>query len=690
MSQRPFTGLLSNELIQSNLRVQRKEFLQAQALVIAATLLLGSLVPTFSQQPSPAPPQRPEQEEQDEVVRVNSNLVQADAVVLDGRGRQVSDLQASDFEIVEDGAVRRPEYAQYVAVEGGAQVKPPADGRLAANEVRRSIVFVVSNPLIEFKNNYISDARPFDLPVSSVLLPMVLADSRASAKVLTRFVDEQMGPHDLAAIRDSEGKPGPFTELTADRASLKHAVEHVQADPLKKAPKVTVIYTGSLWILQEWVEQNLRVIAMLDAAVEQLSRLPGRRVLVLVSRGMLYGMNVKGVERVRERMHEVIAKANRAGVTVYTLNPMGPDVANLRGGGLQDNGGMMILADETGGRAIFNRNDLAEGFAGVLEESRGYYLLGYNPGQEASERPHKIQVRVRRSGLRVQARSTAYSRGADPRGPVSRPQLNEVLNSPLAFRDLDLNMTPLFLSPDGKSARIMSVVNIDLANAERETRADGSRAFNLDVIGRVTAPDGSVVYQQGKNYTLNAARADAAPPRVVNYWFELEASLPGFYQINVAVRDAVSGRAGNVTQFVEVADLSRGLGTSSLLLSSASNEASDAPPPLAGGESLSAYSRRVFPAGATLRYQCYVYNATRDGTDGASSLQVQLTLRRGSVAQAVTPARPVTQPDNPVFIGGDIPLEGMPPGRYTLEASITDQRSHATRTIVSQPFQITN
>jgi hypothetical protein len=67
-----------------------------------------------------------------------------------------------------------------------------------------------------------------------------------------------------------------------------------------------------------------------------------------------------------------------------------------------------------------------------------------------------------------------------------------------------------------------------------------------------------------------------------------------------------------------------------------------------------------------------------------------MTLKRGGTAQAVTPTRSVTQLDNPVFVGGDIPLEGMPPGRYTLEASIIDKRSRATRTVVSAPSQITN
>jgi VWFA-related protein len=580
-----------------------------------------------------------------------------------------------------------------VQVEGGEQSAPLPDHRLGANEVRRSIIFLVANPLIEIKNNFFSESQPFALPPSRLLQSAVVTDARAAARVLTRFVDQQMGPYDLAAIRESEGSPGSFSVLTADRSVLRRAVKRVQADPLKKGPKVTIIFTGSTPILQEWVQQNLRVIRMMDSAVDQLGRLPGRRALVLLSRGMLHGWNVLGTERVRAAMQELIAKANRAGVTVYTLNPRGPDPANLWGGGLQDNGGLMNLASETGGRAIFNANDLTQGFAGVLEENRGYYLLGYNPGQEAFARPHKIRVRVRRQGVHVQARSTAYASSTDLRGPVSRPQLVEVLDSPLAFSDIKLSLTPLFLSPDGRAARIISLVNIDLTTAERETRTDGSRAINLDVIGRVTSPDGRIVYQKGRSYALNIPSADAERTltRGIDYWFDLDANAPGHYRIDIAVRDAGSGRAGNATQFIEVVDLSRGgLSASSLFLSAAVDDAVTASTSFPGEESLPTYVRRVFPAGGALRYQCYVYNARGDESSRASHIQVQMTIKRDGVAQAVTPARTISQTDAPIFVGGDIMLGGLPPGRYTLEAAITDMDSRTTRAVVSSDFQISN
>jgi hypothetical protein len=460
----------------------------------------------------------------------------------------------------------------------------------------------------------------------------------------------------------------------------------------------------------------------------------------------------------------------------------------------------MTLARETGGRAIFNTNDLTEGFAGVLEENRGYYLLGYNPGEEAVGRPHNIQVKVRRSlqqaGMRVQARRTAYATGIGAKGAVSRAELGDVLNSPLAFRDVKLSLTPLFLSPDGVNARVISLLNIDLSQVEKTmTSEDGSQSINLDVVGQVTAPDGKVIYRKARNYPLNIPRADFARllNRGIDYWFDIDAQMPGHYQVRVAVRDAKSGRTGNASRVIEVADLSHGsLSASSLLLSRTNAEGSavspgtststqsispapsdspapatpstlsvlPAPPtsstsptppasppsppsppspsPLApptspvpsGAEDLSAYSRREFPMGGTLRYQFYVYNAQRRSSRGqpnssteqqaqaATNVIIEVVIKRDGVTQASTPARLVSNivtdtvsnivsdagstnaansvistgfasaANTPILVGGDVTLGTLPPGTYTLEITITDTLSKAARTVISTDFQI--
>ena len=79
---------------------------------------------------------------------------------------------------------------------------------------------------------------------------------------------------------------------------------------------------------------------------------------------------------------------------------------------VQDIDSLQHLASETGGRAIYATNDVRVGFAQVLEENRGYYLLGFNPGDEEPGRAHKVKVILKRPGLKVQVCGTAYTRSS--------------------------------------------------------------------------------------------------------------------------------------------------------------------------------------------------------------------------------------------------------------------------------------
>ena len=50
------------------------------------------------------------------VFRINSTLVQIDAVVTDAKGNQVSNLTANDFEVYADGVPQRITHFSYVAI----------------------------------------------------------------------------------------------------------------------------------------------------------------------------------------------------------------------------------------------------------------------------------------------------------------------------------------------------------------------------------------------------------------------------------------------------------------------------------------------------------------------------------------------------------------------------------------------
>ena len=64
-----------------------------------------------------------------------------------------------------------------------------------------------------------------------------------------------------------------------------------------------------------------------------------------------------------------------------------------------------MLAENTDGRAIVNRNDLGVGMKQIIRDSSGYYLLGYNSTQAPTDgKFHAIKVNVKRKGVDVRAR----------------------------------------------------------------------------------------------------------------------------------------------------------------------------------------------------------------------------------------------------------------------------------------------
>ena len=85
---------------------------------------------------------------------------------------------------------------------------------------------------------------------------------------------------------------------------------------------------------------------------------------------------------------------------------------------------LRVLADATGGFAAVNRNDFNGAFDRIVAENSSYYMLGfYSTNDRRDGRYRKIEVRVKRPGLRVRSRATATTRraGARPNQPAPSP-----------------------------------------------------------------------------------------------------------------------------------------------------------------------------------------------------------------------------------------------------------------------------
>src|SRR6185369_6654697 len=179
------------------------------ALLLSFCILLPALAQT-----TPAPtPQKPS-DDQDEVVKITTNLVQVDAVVTKD-GKMVTNLTANDFEIYEDGKQQPITSFAFISNVPNKSPAPPiardknkTDGPPEApinpNDPHRTIAFVVD-----------------DLGISAESMGQV-------RRQLRKFVAEELQANDLVAIIRTGGEMGALQQFTNDKRLLNRAVDRLR------------------------------------------------------------------------------------------------------------------------------------------------------------------------------------------------------------------------------------------------------------------------------------------------------------------------------------------------------------------------------------------------------------------------------------------------------------------------------
>ena len=120
------------------------------------------------------------------------------------------------------------------------------------------------------------------------------------------------------------------------------------------------------------------------------------------------------------QLKDVFIAATRNNTAIYTVDPRGLATNEFdidENVGPQQDQSMLTastntlrsIAEETDGRAIVGRNDLAKGLQQALQDSTAYYLIGYTSAQAPIDgKFHQIKVQLsaaaRKRGLQVRAR----------------------------------------------------------------------------------------------------------------------------------------------------------------------------------------------------------------------------------------------------------------------------------------------
>ncbi len=213
-----------------------------------------------------------------------------------------------------------------------------------------------------------------------------------------------------------------------------------------------------------------------------------------------------------------------------------------------DRSGMSLLSGETGGRAAFDRNDLAGELAAIARDMGNYYSLAYPPpaAEGGDRRESRIEVRTKDPALT--ARYRHGFRAADP-GEELAERLAGALHLGITSNPHDVRLGLGEAAPGGAApVRLYAMVPVDrLVFVPAEGGDDVAR---LELHASALSPGGAPPATARREFRLR--RPPGADDERVSLPLEL-ALGPGVQRVAVALRDAASGETSIVATAFEVA-----------------------------------------------------------------------------------------------------------------------------------------
>ena len=527
--------------------------------------------------------QQPSQGEQPPLTfRAETNLVEVDAFVTDADGKPVPGLAPGDFQLLEDGKPQNVSAFSFVnipitrgerplfspsAIEPDVDTNAGIDGRI--------YLFVLD-----------------DLHVDLTRGPRVKA-------ALHRFFERNFGANDLAAVVFTGGRSQDGQDFTNNPRLLLAAVDKFAGRKLR-SPTLERIdeynrtagtrNTGDPVndpLALERVQNARNTMQSLQKLSDFMAGVHGRRkAMVLVSEGIDYDIydlfgNNGAASTIIDATRDAIAAATRGNVSIYAIDPRGlmsPD-ADLIGspGAVSDDLSLGLgvqsamdelrlsqdslreLADETGGFAAVNRNNVDEAFDRIVADNSSYYVLGYVPANDRRDgRFRKIEVRVMRPGLTVRARRgyvapRGRAASSKPAANASEEALKAAVESPLPTSGIPLRLfaAPYKGAPPNAAITLALEVNVTTLMF---TQKNGTYNDTLTVITLVTDDAGKTRINEKSTVDLTLMPATLARARERGFRVTTAVNLPpGRYQLRLSAADS-AGVAGSVGRTLVVPD----------------------------------------------------------------------------------------------------------------------------------------
>jgi len=496
--------------------------------------------------------------------RVGARLVQVDVVVRTDKN-PVRGLTKDDFTIQDKGKTQTIAFFAATDRAGPSPKGPELPPNVASNrqnnrgETSQSATVILFDRLNTTDSADQANARTRILALLRSLKPtdkVAFYSLYDNITVVQELMDTAEPIAQAAAHLSTQGSGGAADPL---QIALRDALNPAQ--PLDKPTRVQITATA------------FRSIA------RRLSGVPGRKSLLWVTSSVPLTFGT-GTDRRSNDEAEVATFArilSDANTALYAVDPRGAgssftqatkdrptEGALMPGAGrgsisqitsqsdssLSGTQGMQIIADETGGRAFINVNDVSIPLREVLDYAESTYTLGFYVDDKALDgKVHDLSVKVAKkpetNGAKVYARKSYLAASLQsPAIQQQRASMADLAADPLDATTIDVMAAS---APDPSKPGIHVVqVRVSTSGLTFERRGDKwATSFDLGLAPETGGRPGSDVNVK----TINVELSDEQFKQVSGGGLDINNTVPSPAQpakLRVVVQDKVSGAAGSV------------------------------------------------------------------------------------------------------------------------------------------------
>jgi VWFA-related protein len=539
----------------------------------------------------------------DDVIKVTSNLVSLDVIVKDKKGKAITDLKPEDFTISENGVPQKIEFFDSTLTSGTeagqpetATVSPQPKQRTPNGFPRNIIALVLDGQSTELANlkhvragmvKYIRERISDSDSVALFSISGGLQLLQPFTQDKTKLIAAVENAYDSSTV----SKTSEARDISQNISSLRDQISGGATGPIAATPGAGAAGSAAAqtMIAQRMLEQYIQlrsalsaqqtrpVLAALAAISEGLRSIPGKKTLVMFSEGFV------AAETLDWQVQSTIDIANRANVAIYIIDSSGLTGGTPKSGALVAgsplggiSGGLEMeqrrragagesvfditrqeglnrqqdllyrISEDTGGRFVKNTNDIAGGLERIDAEIRSRYTLAYrstDPNFDGSFR--KVKIEVRRPDTNVLARPGYYAIPPSqivPFSPDDRKLLANFANMqahPTLPLSLELSS---FRSRDGFYIVPLSF-EISPAAVKFDRQGDKQR-LHLEVLGVVRAEgEDRILSRLGGNFDVALTAPQYESILNDKIFFRQDMQLyAGNYTVDLIVRDRLSGK----------------------------------------------------------------------------------------------------------------------------------------------------